>query len=129
VDPYVPAGHGEHVTAPAREYCPAGQGAWVADADPAAHAYPALQLPVHPAVVKPAVDPYRPAGQFVHVTAAPVLYCPAAQGAVQAAVGRPWVDPYVPAGQLVHAVDPAVEYLPVPQMAVQVLTDSPAVAP
>ena len=57
VDPYVPAGHGEHVPAPAREYCPAAQIAWVADADPAAHAYPALQLPVHPAVVKPVVDP------------------------------------------------------------------------
>jgi hypothetical protein len=57
VAPNWPAAQTVHVPAPAREYCPAAQVAWVADADPAAHAYPALQLPVHPAVVKPVVDP------------------------------------------------------------------------
>jgi hypothetical protein len=29
----------------------------VADVDPAAHAYPAVHLPVQPAVVRPVVDP------------------------------------------------------------------------
>jgi hypothetical protein len=92
--------------------------------DPVAHAYPATQLPVHPAVVSPAVDPYSPATHSVHTPDPPTLYLPGAHSdvvglvdpaghaypAVQfplhAGVVRPEVAPYVPAG---HApVHPAV---------------------
>ncbi len=92
--------------------------------DPAAHAYPATQLPVHPAVVSPAVDPYSPATHSVHTPDPPTLYLPGAHSDVvglvdpaghaypavqfplQAGVVRPEVAPYVPAG---HApVHPAV---------------------
>ena len=55
-------------------YCPAAQMDAVADEDPAGQAYPALQDPVQPEVVRPVVDPYFPAGQAVHAVAPPVLY-------------------------------------------------------
>ncbi len=49
----------------------------VAVVDPAAHAYPAVQLPVHVDTASPVVDPNRPGSQ----------------GPVQAAEGRPVVAP------------------------------------
>ena len=49
----------------------------VADVLPAAHAYPAVQLPLHDAVVSPGVAPYRPAPHAVHTAAPPKLYVPA----------------------------------------------------
>jgi hypothetical protein len=58
--PYRPAGHTVQVDAPAREYWPATHCDAVADADPAAQAYPAVHGPVHDDVVDPPV-PYRPA--------------------------------------------------------------------
>ena len=125
VDPYRPTAHALHTPAPALLYCPAGHTAAVALVDPAAHAYPATQLPEHPAVPSPAVDPYSPAAHGVHVPDPPTLYLPATQieavGLVDpaahaypalqfplhAGVVRPEVAPYVPAG---HApVHPAVD--------------------
>ena len=75
--PYVPAGHSPlhaaddivavapydptlqfvHAPAAARLYVPTGHIAAVALMDPAAQKYPAVQLPVHAALVRPAVDP------------------------------------------------------------------------
>jgi hypothetical protein len=63
---------------------------------PAAHEYPAVQLPEHAAVVKPATAPKVPAGH----------------GAVHAADAKPVEAPYRPAEQLVHAPAPAREYFP-----------------
>ncbi len=97
VPPYLPPGHRMHVDALAAEYVPAGHGTWVAVVDPAGHAYPAVQAPVHvvkdtPAtpyrppghtplqvgVVSPVAAPYRPAEQRVHAPTPPGLHCPAA---------------------------------------------------
>ena len=92
VEPYFPAGHGEHVPEPAVEYVPAGQMDAVDDTEPATQAYPAVQgpthadvdwppaspylpaahWPVHVARVMPVVLPYKPAGQGVQVPALPV---------------------------------------------------------
>jgi hypothetical protein len=55
--PKVPAGHGEHASAPARLYCPLG--------------HCAVQ-----AVVDPGVTPYRPAAHSVHDPEPIVLYWP-----------------------------------------------------
>ena len=61
--PNRPIGHTEHVTAPLPLHCPAMQFDAVDDVDPAAHAYPALQLPLHVDVVSPDVAPNDPASQ------------------------------------------------------------------
>ena len=45
--------------------------------DPAGHAYPALQLPEHPADAIAAVLPYSPAVQLVQLPAPVRLYWPA----------------------------------------------------
>jgi hypothetical protein len=84
---------------------------------PAAQAYPAVQLPVHPAVVSPAVDPKVPPGQSVHTGAPCRLYCPtghrfavgdtlpagqaypAVQGPAHRLLVAPAVLPYRPAAQ------------------------------
>jgi hypothetical protein len=55
--PNRPAGHSTHSPAPDRLYRPTPHIAAVALVDPATHAYPALQLPLHVSTDKPAVDP------------------------------------------------------------------------
>jgi hypothetical protein len=56
-DPKVPAGHSEHTAAPPVEYRPGMHGDTVATVDPAGHAYPALQSPLHAAVVSASPAP------------------------------------------------------------------------
>jgi hypothetical protein len=92
--PYVPAGHALHEPAPPTLYCPAAHIAAVPLVDPAGQAYPALQLPLHPALDRPAVAPYVPAGH------APL----------QLAVGRAMLVPYRPALQFVQVLDPLTLY-------------------
>jgi len=77
--PNRPGSQLEQDTAPEPLYCPAGHWVTVGDVDPAGHVYPAVQSPVHDAVVRPVVEPYLPAGQLVQVALPPVLYCPATQ--------------------------------------------------
>jgi hypothetical protein len=77
VAPYRPATQSVHDPAPTREYWPTPHCSAVALVDPAAQAYPAVQLPVQAAVGRPAVDPYLPAGQAVHVPDPEGAYCPA----------------------------------------------------
>ncbi len=91
----VPGAHGEHTEAPARLNVPEGQTDVVSLVDPAGHAYPALQTPLHAALLAPA-DPNLPLGQ----------------GPLHAAEGRPAASPYLPAAQTVHAADAAVLNLP-----------------
>ena len=64
--------------------------------DPATHAYPALQSPVHVDVVRPLEDPCRPESQ----------------GPLQLALDMVAVAPYRPVLQLVHTLAPARLYLP-----------------
>jgi hypothetical protein len=94
--PYSPAAQSVHTLAPVKLYRPAGHTAAVALADPATHAYPALQFPVHSGVVRPLDDPYRPASQ----------------GPLQLMVGMADTAPYRPALQLVHTLAPGRLYLP-----------------
>ena len=56
-DPNLPGGQGVHAPAPARLYCPVAHIDCVADVDPVGQAYPALQLPLQPVVLRPVVDP------------------------------------------------------------------------
>ena len=90
VAPYRPAAHILHAPAPAKLYWPAGHAAAVELVDPAAHAYPAVQLPLHAGDVSPVVAPKVPAGH----------------GPVQEEVVSAAVLPYRPAGQLAHAEAP-----------------------
>ena len=99
VAPYVPAGHALHNPAPLKLYWPTPHITAVAFVDPATQACPALQLPLHPALDRPAVAPYVPAGH----------------GAVQEADARAGVAPYRPALQFVHTPDPLMLYLPTGQ--------------
>ena len=69
--------------------------------DPATHAYPALQFPLHSAVVRLGRAPYFPAGHRL----------------VQLALGRPEVAPYRPAAQSVQLAAPVTLYFPGVQMA------------
>ena len=62
--------------------------------DPAAHAYPAVQLPLHADDDRPAVAPNVPGGH----------------AAVQPALDRPAVAPYVPAGHALHIPAPLKLY-------------------
>ncbi len=96
VAPYVPAGHRLHWPAPPALYWPATHIAAVALVEPATQAYPALQLPLQPALDRPAVAPYVPEGQ----------------GAVHAADGSAMEAPYSPGLQFVHALDPLTLNLP-----------------
>jgi hypothetical protein len=86
VAPYRPAVQSVQVAAPAREYLPAGHITAVALTDATGHTYPALQLPVHPVVARPDVDPYRPAAQSTHTLAPVREYLPAGQIAAVALV-------------------------------------------
>ncbi len=99
--------------------------------DPAGQAYPATQLPLHTADVKPVLAPKLPAGHGVQDPAPAREYCPAGQmdavGDVdpathaypavqlpeQDAVVRPVEAPYVPAGHdAVHATVAKAEDAP-----------------
>ena len=73
-EPYWPAAHGVQALEPAKLYLPTGQGDAVGDVEPAGHTYPAVQLPLQPAVPMPDTAPYRPALQFVHAPVPPKLY-------------------------------------------------------
>ncbi len=75
--PYRPAAHKVHNPAPERLYRPAGHGD--STVDPAGHAYPAVQFPLHADVFIAAVAPNCPTAQAVHVDAPALLNCPAAQ--------------------------------------------------
>jgi hypothetical protein len=163
VDPYVPAGQSVHAV-PASEYLPAAQSvhavftvlpagddlpaaqdaqtlalARILDGAPATAYFPAGQVnvPVHVALVKPAVDPYVPAGQSVH--AAPASeYLPAAQSVHCAIAVLPAGDD-LPAAQDAQTVEsvrvfvlaPARAYLPTGQVnvPVQEAVCKPAVDP
>ena len=107
--PDLPATQGVQPPAPVRLYCPAAHCVAVGVDDPRGHAYPAVHDPVHPAVARLEVDPYRPAAQLVQPTALPVLYVPTAHTFVHVATVRPAVAPYLPATQGVHV--PAVARL------------------
>ncbi len=69
--PNRPATHMLHSPAPERLYCPAGHGDVVALVDPAGHAYPAVQFPLHADVFIVGVAPYRPAAHAVHTCVTP----------------------------------------------------------
>ena len=115
VDPYKPAPQSVHDPAPLTLYEPSGHIDAVALVDPAAHAYPAWQGPVHTAVVNLGSDPYLPAGQSEQDPAPLKLYVPAkhllksetgdpvgqlypaVHGPVQFNDVRPADDPYLPA--------------------------------
>ena len=58
--PYRPGPHKLQLPAPDKEYRPAAHTSAVSLVDPAGHAYPALQLPVHDDTLSPDSDPYRP---------------------------------------------------------------------
>jgi hypothetical protein len=117
VDPYRPAAQSVHTPDPDTLYFPTGHTAAVADVDAGTQKYPALQLPLHPALDRPLVPPYSPAAQSAHdphpdseyrpgeqmdaeglVDPAAHAY-PALQLAVQLDTGRPDTDPYRPASQ------------------------------
>ncbi len=130
----VPAGQSVHDPALATLYLPAGHTDAVALVEPAGQEYPAVQVPLHAAVLKPTADTLNqvPAGQSLHAPAPARLYrptghtdvvalvdpagqkYPAVQGPLHAAVLRPTADTLnqVPAGQSLHAPAPAGLYLP-----------------
>ncbi len=54
--------------------------------DPAGHAYPALQLPLHAALASAVSLPYRPAGQSLQAETPPTEYWPGEHGAEVAVV-------------------------------------------
>jgi hypothetical protein len=107
VAPNCPAAHVVHAPAPPSEYVPAGHMNAVAFVDPAAHANPPLQLPLHAADDRPGVAPN----------------CPATQAAVQAAVVSPVIFPNRPAGQSTHTQAPDRLYRPDGHTAAVALTD------
>lgn len=75
--PYTPIGHGEQAPAPAREYSPAPHRTAVALVEAAGHENPAVQFPVHTAVVRALLPPYTPAGQLMQTPEAAGAYLPA----------------------------------------------------
>jgi hypothetical protein len=66
VAPYKPAGQSLQDPAPDALYRPAGHSDAVVLVEPAGHAYPGVHSPLHAAVVRPAVDPYKPAAHWAH---------------------------------------------------------------
>ncbi len=119
-----------HDDDPAELYLPAEHCAGVAEEEPAAHTNPAAHGPVHVEVVRPAVEPYCPAGQSVQDPEPAREYLPAGQ---MAAV--PLEDPAAHAYPAVHApthwavVWATVPYRPAVHWPVQVDAVSPAVEP
>ncbi len=108
--PNRPAGQALQVPAPGREYVPAAHTVAVALVDPAGHACPALQGPLHRAVLKPATVTLNqvPAGQSLHAPAPARLYCPAGQT------------------DAVALVDPAAHAYPAVQLPLQVAVLRPS---
>ena len=76
-DPYSPGAQSTHAADPSVLDRPSGHNAAVGVTDPATHAYPAEHCPLQAAEVRPAVDPYNPAGQGVHDPAPLRLKVPA----------------------------------------------------
>jgi hypothetical protein len=99
VAPYVPAGHALHAPAPPTLYRPAAHISAVALVDPAGQAYPALQLPLQPALAIPLTAPY----------------VPARHAPLQLAVGKAATAPYRPTLQFVQVLNPATLNLPAGQ--------------
>jgi hypothetical protein len=100
--PYRPAGHAVQAAAAATLYCPTPHMMAVGRVDPAGHAKPAVQGPVHDAVVRLVFAPYLPPGHGNPVAA--VLgtmlaqYRPAmlTHGPEHVGEVRPCVAPYCP---------------------------------
>ncbi len=131
---HLPAGQSVHTAAPARLYLPARHTDAVALVDPAGQEYPAVQGPLHAAVLRPTADTlnHLPAGQSLHDPAPARLYLPAGhtdavalvdpagqeypavQGPLHAAELRPTADTLnqAPAGQSAHTATPARLYWP-----------------
>ena len=86
VSPYRPAAQSVQAPAPLKLYFPGLQMAAVVLVDPATQANPALQLPLQPAVGRPLVAPYVPAGHSVQDPAPAKLYRPELQIAAVALV-------------------------------------------
>jgi hypothetical protein len=105
--PNKPTGQSTQANAPGNEYVPAGQMDAVAFVDPATHAYPALQFPLHAADDRPGAPPYRPA----------------AHADVHAAVVRPVTFPKRPTGQSTQPPHPDTLYRPTLQMLAVAVTD------
>jgi hypothetical protein len=144
--PYVPPGQSVQVPAPARLYCPAGHMNGAALVDPAAHAYPAAQRPLHVEVFSPVTEALNqvPAGHAEHATAAERLYWPAGHSTAVAMVDptaqakpatqaplhtgdvSPGTSPYVPPGHNVQVPAPARLYRPTGQMDAVALVDPAA---
>jgi hypothetical protein len=106
--PYSPALQLVQDPAPASENRPAGQIDAVELTDPAAHAYPALQVPTHDDDVSPLIDPKRPASH----------------GPLHVDTFMAASDPYRPALQLVQAPAPLKLYVPAGQVTAVALTDA-----
>jgi hypothetical protein len=103
----VPRGHGLHTSHPARLYVPGPHATAVGLDDPAAHPYPAEQLPEQAAVAMAGVPPYWPAAHKVHTSVVPRLYVPAGHW--------DWAPDVDPAGQAypaVHGPEQVVEVRP-----------------
>ena len=77
VAPYSPAAQKMQDDAPCKLYVPGEHIAAVALVDPALHTYPALHDPLHDAVDKPDVAPYKPDAHMLHVPDPAIEYCPA----------------------------------------------------
>ncbi len=105
---HLPAGQLEQAESPPLAYLPAGQADAVLLVEPATHAYPAAQDPLHALDVSPEVLPNLPPGHaLVHVgDTIPGVdpYRPAGQGVHDPA---PSTSPNRPAGHTVHAAAPA----------------------
>jgi hypothetical protein len=129
--PYRPAAHSVHDVAPASEYLPAAHKDAVALVDPAAHSYPAVQLPLHAGDDRPGTAPYRPAAHAaVHaadVSRVPFPNRPAGQSTHCPAPDRLyWPTPHIAA---VAVVDPATHAYPAAQLPLQVSIDMPVADP
>ncbi len=138
VSPYKPALQLLQVPAPRTLNFPTTQMAAVGLVDPATHAYPAVQLPLHEALGRPAVAPKVPEGQSVQTAAPARLYRPAAQiatvglllpagqaypaehGPVQEEEFKAVPEPKRPGPHHVHVAAPAVLNCPGPHAARQV---------
>jgi hypothetical protein len=114
VDPKRPGGQSLHAPAPARLYLPTPHATAVGDVDPAAQAYPAVQVPLQSAVGREGAAPHLPAAHREQVAAPAREYLPAthrrAVGLVdpgahanpglqlpsQVAVAWPGTEPYRP---------------------------------
>lgn len=106
--PKVPPGHSLHWPAPARLYRPGGHISAVAEVEPGAHAYPAVQVPEQVDTTSPLEAPNVPAGHW-----------PVQLGVVRA--GR---KPYRPGAQAVQPPAPAVAYHPAGHIAAVALVEA-----